>query len=78
MFLLAQPVVPQALNHPMFYWRWGFPPEQAHGSLRFTLGRENTEEDIERVLEILPRIVAKLRAMSPFLKTRRVDRRFSS
>ena len=56
----------------------GLPPEQAHGSLRFTLGRENTEEDIERVLEILPRIVAKLRAMSPFLKTRRVDRRFSS
>lgn len=56
----------------------GLPPERAHGSLRFTLGRENTEEDIERVLEILPRIVAKLRAMSPFLKTRRVDRRFSS
>ncbi len=49
----------------------GLPPEQAHGSLRFTLGRENTGEDIERVLEVLPRIVAKLRAMSPLLKTRR-------
>ncbi|MCD6390861.1 MAG: cysteine desulfurase NifS [Dehalococcoidia bacterium] len=47
----------------------GVPPEQAHGSLRFTLGRENTEEDVERVLEALPRIVAKLRAMSPFLKS---------
>jgi cysteine desulfurase len=47
----------------------GLPPEQAHGSLRFTLGRENTEADIERVLEVLPGIVAKLRAMSPLLKS---------
>jgi cysteine desulfurase len=39
--------------------------ELAHGSLRFTLGRETTEEEIDRVLEVLPRIVAKLRAMSP-------------
>jgi len=49
----------------------GFPAEQAHGSLRFTLGRENTEEDVERVLEVLPGIVAKLRAMSPLLKTQK-------
>lgn len=49
----------------------GHSPEQAYSSLRFTLGRENTVEDIERVLEILPRIVARLRAMSPLLKTRR-------
>ena len=49
----------------------GLPPEQAHCSLRFTLGRGNTEEDIERVLEVLPRIVSRLRAMSPLLKTRR-------
>ncbi|MGQ9545582.1 MAG: cysteine desulfurase NifS [Dehalococcoidia bacterium] len=47
----------------------GLPPEQAHGSLRFTFGRENTEADVERVLEVLPRIVVKLRAMSPLLKT---------
>jgi len=47
----------------------GLPPEQAHGSLRFTLGRENTEADVERVLVVLPGIVAKLRAMSPLLKT---------
>jgi cysteine desulfurase len=46
----------------------GLSPEQAHGSLRFTLGRENTEADVERVLEVLPGIVAKLRAMSPLLK----------
>jgi cysteine desulfurase len=47
----------------------GLSPEQAHGSLRFTFGRENTEADVERVLEVLPGIVAKLRAMSPLLKT---------
>lgn len=46
----------------------GLPPEQAHGSLRFTLGRDNTQADVERVLEVLPGIVAKLRAMSPLLK----------
>jgi cysteine desulfurase len=49
----------------------GVPAEQAHGSLRFTLGRENTEADVERVLELLPRIVARLRAMSPLLKTQK-------
>ena len=49
----------------------GLPPEQAHGSLRFTLGRENNEEDIEQVLEVLPRIVAKLRAMSPLFKAQK-------
>ena len=49
----------------------GLPPEQAHCSLRFTLGKWTTEEEIERVLDILPRIVAKLRAMSPLLKSRK-------
>jgi len=49
----------------------GLSPEQAHGSLRFTLGRENSEEDVERVLDVLPGIVAKLRAMSPLFKTRK-------
>lgn len=46
----------------------GLPHEQAHCSLRFTLGRGNTEEEIDRVLEVLPRIVAKLRSMSPLWK----------
>jgi len=45
----------------------GLSHEQAHSSLRFTLGKRTTEEEIERVLEVLPRIVAKLRAMSPLL-----------
>ena len=47
----------------------GLPREQAHCSLRLTLGRENTEAHAERVLEVLPGIVAKLRAMSPLLKS---------
>jgi len=49
----------------------GLPAEQTHGSLRFTLGRENTEADVERVLDVLPGIVARLRAMSPLLKTQK-------
>jgi len=43
----------------------GFPHEVAHGSLRLTLGKDNSEEDIDYVLEILPGIVEKLRMMSP-------------
>jgi cysteine desulfurase len=49
----------------------GFSHEQAHGSLRFSLGKWTTEEEIGQVLDILPRIVAKLRAMSPLLKSQR-------
>ena len=49
----------------------GLSPEQAHGSLRLTSGRWTGEEDISRVLEVLPRIVAKLRAMSPLLRSQR-------
>jgi len=49
----------------------GLSPEQAHGSLRFSLGKWTTEEEIGRVLEVLPKIVAKLRAMSPLLKSYR-------
>jgi cysteine desulfurase len=48
----------------------GLPPQQAHGSLRFSLGKWTTEKDIERVLEVLPRVIEKLRAMSPLLKKR--------
>jgi cysteine desulfurase len=49
----------------------GLPHEHAHGSLRFTLGEWTTEEEIEQVLETLPGIVAKLRAMSPLLKSQK-------
>ncbi|OIQ58519.1 cysteine desulfurase IscS [Moorella thermoacetica] len=43
----------------------GIPHEVAHGSVRMTLGRDNTEEDIDYVLEVMPEIVARLRSMSP-------------
>jgi cysteine desulfurase len=48
----------------------GVPAVLARGSLRFSLGRETTEEDVERVLEVLPRIVARLRSVSPLLGDR--------
>lgn len=44
--------------------------EEAHGSLRMSLGRYNTDEDIDRVLDVLPAIVNKLRAMSPLYKAK--------
>ncbi len=47
----------------------GLSHEQAHGSLRFSLGKWTTENEIEHVLDVMPRIVAKLRAMSPLLKS---------
>jgi cysteine desulfurase len=43
----------------------GLPHEIAHGSLRLTLGKDNTQEDVDYVLEVLPRIIANLRHMSP-------------
>jgi cysteine desulfurase len=43
----------------------GLTHEVAHGSLRLSLGRDNTEADIDFCLEVLPEIVARLRSMSP-------------
>ena len=43
----------------------GLKHEMAHGSLRFTLGRLTTDEQIDYVLDVLPEIVARRRAMSP-------------
>ena len=43
----------------------GLEHEVAHGSLRITLGEDNTEEDIDYLLEVLPDIVSRLREMSP-------------
>ncbi len=53
----------------------GIPPAIAQGSLLFSFGLDNTEEDVDYVLEVLPPIVDKLRQMSPlyskFLKEER-------
>lgn len=43
----------------------GLAHEEAHGSLLFTLGRQNTKEDVKYVLGLLPGIVRRLRAISP-------------
>ncbi len=43
----------------------GIPHEVAHGSLRLTLGEETTEEEIDYVLETVPKVVQRLRDMSP-------------
>ena len=49
----------------------GLPHEIAHGSLRLTLGKETTEEDVDYVAGLLPGIVDRLRQMSPLYKTRK-------
>jgi cysteine desulfurase len=46
----------------------GVPHEIAHGSLRLTLGHENTDEDVDYVMQALPGIVEKLRLMSPLYR----------
>jgi len=51
----------------------GISEETAHGSVRFTLGWDNTEEDIDYVLDILPGIVRRLRAMSPLAARKERD-----
>jgi len=45
----------------------GLPHEVAHGSLRLTLGRDNTAEEIDTVIRTLPGIVTRLREMSPMV-----------
>lgn len=47
----------------------GLPHEQAHGSLRLSIGDLNTEEDVDYVLEVLPKIVQRLRDMSPLYES---------
>ena len=51
----------------------GLDPVDAHGSLRLTLGRNNTEADIDFVADVLPVIVDELRQMSPLYACRDQD-----
>lgn len=46
----------------------GVPAEKAHGSLRLTISHDTTDEDIDYILEVIPVVVEKLRAMSPLYK----------
>ena len=43
----------------------GLPHELAHGSLRFSFGKDNTKKDAEYLLEVLPDMVERLRQLSP-------------
>lgn len=44
----------------------GLKPQQAHGSLRISLGRWTTEKEIAYLIKVLPNIIKKLRKISPF------------
>ena len=45
----------------------GLPHEIAHGSLRLSLGKDTTEEEIDTVIGALPGVVTRLREMSPMV-----------
>jgi len=42
----------------------GMQPERAHGSIRVSLGRDNTLKDIEYLMNVLPKVIKKIRDMS--------------
>jgi len=44
----------------------GLKPREAHGSLRLSLGRWTTKKEIDYILEVLPKVIKKLREISPF------------
>jgi cysteine desulfurase len=43
----------------------GLPPEIARASLRFSLGKQNTEDDVQFALDLVPQTVSRLRELSP-------------
>jgi cysteine desulfurase len=47
--------------------------ELARGAIRFSFGKDNTEADVDYVLEVLPRVVQKLRQLSPLNKERKLE-----
>ena len=48
----------------------GLPQEIAYSSFRMTLGKWNTDEDIDRIIQVLPEVISNLGAMSPLYKKR--------
>jgi cysteine desulfurase len=49
-------------------------PVIAQGAIRFSFGHYNTEEDVDYVLEILPKVVSSLRLMSPIWNQKKFER----
>lgn len=51
----------------------GLPPDQARGSIRFSLGKQNTSEEVDAVVKMVPGVIANLRELSPIWKKRAVS-----
>ncbi len=58
----------QALKNSQVLLSMGLTPTTAQGSILFSLGKFNTMQEVDRVLEVLPAIIDKLRKMSPLYK----------
>lgn len=50
----------------------GLPRDNGYGSLRFSFGKDNSKEDVDYVLEVLPAVVEKLRKLSPRLRQKQI------
>jgi len=46
----------------------GLSPDRARGSIRFSLGKQNTDEDVDFALELVPEVLSRLREISPVYK----------
>ena len=52
----------------------GLPPERARASIRFSLGKQNTSEDIDFALPLIRDVVTRLRELSPVYKKTAISR----
>ena len=48
----------------------GLPHDVAHGSLRLSIGEDNTDADVDHIIEVVPRVIQHLRDMSPLWEDR--------
>ncbi len=52
----------------------GVPFTAAHGSIRFSLSRYSTEDEVDLTIEKMPRIINRLRELSPFVQSAALNR----
>lgn len=62
----VRPVLRAVLNRLMYFGPWESPFTHVHGSVRFSLSRYATENEVDLVLEKMPGIIQRLRDISPF------------